>query len=240
MNVAPSNDWAQVKLWNGEFLPNYFISPDGNIFHINGDTILPKKIGPAETCYLVYMHGMRFDARKVMWRAFTQEKPMYSQEHYRVHIVEKTRKDLLAFNNLGFTIESSTFNQWTKEDENWPWKRSSKGNVPIHLRAKREKKAVRKEKEQRKQTSVKSKKTSHAKKATPPKKASPAKKTTPAKKAKDLKQNAAVQRKKVKLMSERKFEALRFKKRMNITITEKEREIYEEQRVLRDLKKFLG
>ena len=164
MNVAPSNDWAQVKLWNGEFLPNYFISPDGNIFHINGDTILPKKIGPAETCYLVYMHGMRFDARKVMWRAFTQEEPMYSQEHYRVHIVDKTRKDLLAFNNLGFTMESSTFNQWTKEDENWPWKRSSKGNVPIHLRVKREKKAVRKQKVavrkqkvQRKQTSVKSK-----------------------------------------------------------------------------------
>ena len=106
---------------------------------------------------------MRFDARKVMWRAFTQEEPMYSQEHYRVHIVDKTRKDLLAFNNLGFTIESSTFNQWTKEDENWPWKRSSKGNVPIHLQVKREKKAVRKEKVERKQTSVKSKKTSHAK-----------------------------------------------------------------------------
>ena len=115
-------------------------------FHPTGDTILPKKIGPAETCYLVYMHGMRFDARKVMWRAFTQEEPMYSQEHYRVHFVDKTRKDLLAFNNLGFTIESSTFNQWTKEDENWPWKRSSKGNVPIHLRVKREKKAVRKQK----------------------------------------------------------------------------------------------
>ena len=68
----------------------------------------------------------------------------------------------------------------------------------------------------------------------------PNKAVTVLKKAKAVKQTAAKQRKKVKMMSEKKFQALKFKMRLNITISKKEREIYEEQRVLRDLKKFLG
>ena len=47
-------------------------------------------------------------------------------------------------------------------------------------------------------------------------------------------------KKKIKMMSEKKFKALQFKMILNITISKKEREIYHEQRVLRNLKKFLG
>ena len=41
-------------------------------------------------------------------------------------------------------------------------------------------------------------------------------------------------------MSQEKFDKLRLKVRMNLTSTKKDREAYEEQRVLRKLKKFLG
>ena len=41
-------------------------------------------------------------------------------------------------------------------------------------------------------------------------------------------------------MSEKKFQAIKFKMRLNIKISKKEKEIYEEQRVLRNLKKFFG
>ena len=125
-----------MKLWNGDFLPNYFISLDGKIFNMKGDSVLPCKIGPASTCYMVSMHAMKFDARKVVWRSFTEQEPAYSQAHFKVHILDNTRTDLLAFNNLVMTMESSTFHQWSNENETWPWKRSSKGNVPKPLRVK--------------------------------------------------------------------------------------------------------
>ena len=69
----------------------------------------------------------------------------------------------------------------------------------------------------------------------------PATTTPPAvKKVTAVKRTAPIMKKKVRLMSEKKFEALRFKMRLNITITKKERDTYKEQCVLRKLKRFLG
>ena len=194
---------------------------------------------------MLHIQGMRLDARKLIWRAFTDENLEYSECHYNVHIISKTREDVLAFSNLELYIESSIFDKWTKEEVNWPWTRSKQGNVPKALKTKKQ--CVVSNRPQRKvqdraQRKVQAEMTE--KKRTPkviekvevpqptPNKA--------VKKTKEVKKAAATQRKHVKLMSEKKFQALRFKKRMNITISKKELEIYHEQRVLRDLKKFLG
>ena len=247
-NVVLSNEWTESKLWNGDILPNFFTSINGSIIHVNGETITPRSIGSAANCYTTNMHGMKFDARKVVWRAFTNEEPEYSESHYKVHIVNKTHS--LSFDNLSITIESSTFDQWTKEDETWPWKRSSKGNVPMHLRVRGEKKAarkqkvakaVRKPKVTRKHESVKTKgpETKPTRTRAQTSKVNNATKTSTSSFNKQSKAAAPI-KKRVKLMSQAKFDELTLKVRMNLTSTKKDREAYEEQRVLRKLKKFLG
>ena len=67
-----------------------------------------------------------------------------------------------------------------------------------------------------------------------------ASKSVPIKKTSTTAKKPAFKKKNVKMMSEKKFKALQFKMRLNITISQKEREIYQEQRVLRNLKNFLG
>ena len=62
---------------------------------------------------------------------------------------------------------------------------------------------------------------------------------TAVKKASRVKQTAPTKHK-VKMMPEKKFQELKFKMKLNLTITNEERLLYREQRVLRDLKKFLG
>jgi hypothetical protein len=61
-------------------------------------------------------------------------------------------------------------------------------------------------------------------------------------KATQLKATAPVFKKKnIKMMSENKFQALRFKvTTLSISSTKKEREMFKEQCVLRKLKRFLG
>ena len=237
-----SNEWTESKLWNGDILPNFFTSINGSIIHVNGETITPRSIGSAANCYTTNMHGMKFDARKVVWRAFTKEEPEYSESHYKVHILNKAHS--LSFDNLSITIESSTFDQWTKEDETWPWKRSSKGNVPMHLRVRGEKKAarkqkvakaVRKPKVTRKHESIKTKGPETKLTRTRAPRSNVTKTSTSS-----VKKQAAPIKKRVKLMSQAKFDELTLKVRMNLTSTKKDREAYEEQRVLRKLKKFLG
>ena len=253
MNVVLSNDWKQCKSWNGELLPNFFSSLDGSIIHVSEESIIPKKIGAQSTCYNVNMHGMRFDARKVVWRSFTNEEPEYSESHYRVHIVDKTKQHHLSINNLIISLESSTFDQWTKENEAWPWKRSSKGNVPKHLRVKTKKRIVKKQavktntdtakkrvpQQPKSQHTKRSKvnKTSETQTPTPTRSVAPSK-PSPRKQRATAQQFLA--KKKVKLMSETKFKQLQMQIKMNLTTTKKDRELYKEQRVLRDLKKFLG
>ena len=118
--LPPSHQWTKAKLWNGEVLPNYYCSIDGNIALIRGNTIQPRKTGSAANSYVLLIQGMRFDARKLIWRAFTDQNPQYSECHYNVHIISKTRGDLLAFSNLAVYIESSIFDKWTKEEVTWP------------------------------------------------------------------------------------------------------------------------
>ena len=136
--VPPPHIWTKAKLWNGDVLPNYYCSIDGKIALVRGDSIQPRKISAGSNCYMLHIQGMRLDARKLIWRAFTDENPEYSECHYNVHIISKTREDVLAFSNLELYIESSIFDKWTKEEVNWPWTRSKQGNVPKELKTKKQ------------------------------------------------------------------------------------------------------
>ena len=98
--LPPSHQWTKARLWNGEVLPNYYCSIDGNIALIRGNTIQPRKTGSAANCYMLHIQGMCFDAHKLIWQAFTDQNPQYSECHYNVHVISKTRGDLLAFSNL--------------------------------------------------------------------------------------------------------------------------------------------
>ena len=202
-----------------------------------GDSIHPRKISTGSNCYMLHIQGMRLDARKLIWRAFTDENPEYSECHYNVHIISKTREDVLAFSNLELYIESSIFDKWTKEEVNWPWTRSKQGNVPKALKTKKQRVASNRAQRKVQAEMTEKKRTPKVIEKVEVPQPTPNKAV---KKTKEVKKAAATQRKHVKLMSEKKFQALRFKKRMNITISKKELEIYHEQRVLRDLKKFLG
>ena len=166
------------------------------------------------------MHGMRFDARKTVWRSFTDKAPEYSESHYKIHVLDKNRP--LCFNNLVVTLESSTFDQWTKKNEIWPWKRSSKGNVPKHLRDKTQKKTARKQ-------AVKP----------PPTKKTPAPKSEPPPTKKTAAPAKLAAKKYIKRMSEKAFQQLKQLVRMNLTISPKQREQYLEQKTLRKLNTWL-
>ena len=243
-NLVPF-ELKQIKLWHGELLPNHYCSFDGKIALIKEDKVILKKIGSKQTCYIVNMGGVQMDARKVIWRTFTDEDPEYSMEHYRVHIIDKTKADALSFDNLMMSMESSTFSQWTNEKQTWPWKRSSQGNVPKHLRVKtknKTKEAVNKAKPKRQQRNQAKVKT-----PVPPTPTSTASlhKNTPTSSVQSCKKRASpvkqvLAKKKVRLMSQTKFDELRLKVQMNLTCTKKERETFAEQRVLRKLKRFLG
>ena len=225
MNVLLTDGCVQAKMWNGNLIPNYFTSIHGEISLFKHNTVLKSNIGSASTCYVVHMHGMKSDARKVVWRSFTDETPEYSESHYKVHIIDKTRKDPLSFDNLLVTVESSTFDQWTKENESWPWKRSSKGNVPKQLRDKTKKKNTRKE-------AAKTKKAQTPTASLISLVPRPSKKTAaPAK---------IPEKKYIKRISEKEFQQLRHLVKMNLTISPKQRQLYLEQRTLRRLHAYLG
>ena len=73
---------------------------------------------------------MKFDARKIVWRAFTNTAPSYSSEHYKIHLIDEKKKDKFRFDNLRVTLVSSIFEQWSTENEKWPWTRAKRGLLP--------------------------------------------------------------------------------------------------------------
>ena len=125
----------------------------------------------------------------------------------------------MSFDKFKVTLISSIFEQWSTEDEIWPWTRSKKGVVPKEQRA--EKKA----------SSSKTGKKAAAKQ-TSSKPPSPCKIVAPAK--------PVIKKKYVKKMSEKKFQELKHLVKMNLTITRKDYELYREQKTLRKLNPYLG
>ena len=213
-------DWTYNKFWNRELMYNSISSFDGNIASVieTGD-IEMKQISAKAACYSVNIAGVKYDARKLIWRAFTDTEPVYSSEHYKIHVIFENKPNKLSFDNLKVTLISSIFEQWSTEDEIWPWTRSKKGVVPKEQRA--EKKA----------SSSKTGKKAAAKQ-TSSKPPSPCKIVAPAK--------PVIKKKYVKKMSEKKFQELKHLVKMNLTITRKDYELYLEQKTLRRLNPFLG
>ena len=66
-----------------------------------------KNISPKTAGYYININGVRFDARKLVWRAFTDTKPAYSSEHYKIHIIDDARNDKFSFDNLDVAVVSS-------------------------------------------------------------------------------------------------------------------------------------
>ena len=202
-----TGDCTFNRFWDGEFIANSISFLDGRIASIDGSgNVEVKKIAPKEASYAVNISGMKFDARKIVWRAFTNTTPTYSSEHYKIHMIDETKKDKFRFDNLRVTLVSSIFEQWSTEDEKWPWTRSKRGVLP---------KTEKKERTQRKRKAQTQDKT-----AAPRKKAAPTLKTN------------------IKKMSEKKYMKLESKMKLNVTVSKEERQLYDEQRVLRKLARF--
>ena len=172
-------------------------------------------------------------------RSSAPDKYVYSDEHYRIEF-KNSNVDYPCFvDNLiiheGFCMN---FELFLNEKIEWKWRclkpdekknKKSKQTKKTHSRSR----ATPTKKQPRR--SVK-----QAAPNPPPSLAIASKSVPPIKKTSTTAKKPAFKKKNVKMMSEKKFKALRFKMRLNITISQKEREIYQEQRVLRNLKKFLG
>ena len=129
--LPTTGNWTYNKFWNGQIVPNSISSFDGNIASIDKSGHLQmKNISPKTAGYYININGVRFDARKLVWRAFTDTEPAYSSEHYKIHIIDDARDEKFSFDNLHVAVVSSIFNQWSKEDEEWPWTRAKKGVLP--------------------------------------------------------------------------------------------------------------
>ena len=122
--------WTFNKFWDGQLMPNTISSIDGNVASIVGFDLVMNKIAPKVSCYSVNIFGVKYDARKLIWRAFAETEPMYSSEHYKIQLIDENKSNKLSFNNLRLTLVSSIFEQWAKENETWPWTRSKKGTLP--------------------------------------------------------------------------------------------------------------
>ena len=163
------------------------------------------------------------------------------------------RNDSLSFSNLKVLVEGYIFDQWLKEDEEWPWK-SPKGKLPRNMREKTaEKKRTRKarvktnEARGKKQTDGRKKLTRQQRKCINAKKAviqSPAieahKPCPPARKQNATRAKLSSVKKNIKKLSEKKYQLLKQRVKMNITVSLKEREHYLEQKTLRKLHAYLG
>jgi hypothetical protein len=77
--IPSSSDWKQLKLWNGELLPKYYCSFAGQIAFIKDDKMSYFKIGSPNTCFSVKIMGLKHDARKVVWRTFTDRATVQSR-----------------------------------------------------------------------------------------------------------------------------------------------------------------
>jgi hypothetical protein len=167
-------------------------------------------------------------------------KYIYSDEHYRIDFKDATLEYPCFVENLivheGFSIY---FEWFMNESVEWKWR--SLNPDQKHTKKPKQKATKKSQAKPSKQQPKRSKATRSASISKP--EIVPSKQRLQVQKAEVTAVKKAARpiiKKKVKLMSEKKFKALEFKMQLHITISKKEREIYNEQRVLRRLKRFLG
>ena len=167
----------------------------------------------------------------------------FSDEHYRIEFKDATLEYPCTVENIvvheGYSINFEWFMQ---EKTVWKWRslkpeqkqskknKNSRKKQPRKLKPNNARKPTNKQKKHMKQTNARLSKEAEDVKQTACKKT----------RSVQVKKAAPTVNKKMKLMSVNKFKALEFKMRLNITTTEKERDTYKEQCVLRKLKRFLG
>ena len=247
---SSTSAWTLNKFWDGQVIPNSISSIDGKIASINDfGAITLKSISSKVACYSVNICGMKFDARKLIWRTFTNTNPCYSSERYKIRVIDENRSDHLSYDNLEMTLVSSIFQQWSTENEKWPWTRSKKGLLPREKKERKARNSVSGKSSSKSAQMKKQVKTySSAKKTATPAKTVVKKNTrrmkeqveTPSSAKKTAAPAKALVKKNIRRMSENKFQRLKKLVEMNLTISPKEREIFLEQKTLRRLKAFLG
>ena len=256
--------WMHMVVNGNNILGNYYISSSGFPAYYEAKENTYYRVNFLNTIkqsFLLRINGTSLDLRYIMMRSAAPSKYTYSDEHYRIEFKNQSLEYPCSIDNLivheGFSLN---FEWFMNEAVEWKW-RCLKPELK-QTKNKNKNSRVKKAASTAPQTKNRVKRAastaptpfpvniqSKSKKQTAPakkvKKASartnPATTTPPAvKKVTAVKRTAPIMKKKVRLMSEKKFEALRFKMRLNITITKKERDAYKEQCVLRKLKRFLG
>ena len=71
-SLPNTSDWTYNKFWDGRVMNNLNSSFDGTIASIVGaGDIKMKQISAKKACYSVNITGVKYDACKLTWRAFT-------------------------------------------------------------------------------------------------------------------------------------------------------------------------
>ena len=214
-------------------IPAYYDSKEDAYYRVNFTNSVKQS-------FLLRINGSSLDLRYVLMRSAEPMKYIYSDEHYRIDFKDATLEYPCFVENLivheGFSIY---FEWFMNESVEWKWR--SLNPDQKHTKKPKQKATKKSQAKPSKQQPKRSKATRSASISTP--EIVPSKQRLQVQKAEVTAVKKAARpiiKKKVKLMSEKKFKALEFKMQLHITISKKEREIYNEQRVLRRLKRFLG
>ena len=241
--------WMDMVGNGNNILGNYKISSTGIPAYYDAKAkayLRVTFINSIKNSFLIRINGSSLDLRYVLMRSASPSKYPHSDEHYRIEFKNSAIEYPCFLDNLivheGFCIN---FEWFLNEGVEWKWKclkpeqKQSKKKVikskPVKKQAKQTKSVTTRRSKQEKTNKPSPKLVTVA--------SSPTQVSmTATNKATQLKATAPVFKKKnIKMMSENKFQALRFKvTTLSISSTKKEREMFKEQCVLRKLKRFLG
>ena len=219
-------------------IPAYYDDKQDCYFRINCSNSIKQS-------YLLRINGTSFDMRYVLMRSSAPDKYPYSNEHYRIEFKNSAIEYPCFVDNLivheGFSLN---FEWFLNESVEWKWRslkpEDKKNKKKIIKRKQTSTKQVKKTRKPTSRRSKQVKKQEPARKAMSSSSSFTAVPVTAVKKSARTKVAPVLVKKNIKMMSEKKFKALRFRMRLHIEISSKEREMYEEQKMLRRLKRFIG
>ena len=216
-------------------IPAYYDSKEGVYLRVNFTNSIKQS-------FLLRINATCLDLRYVLMRSSEPTKYPYSDEHYRIEFKNPSLQFPCSLDNMivheGFLMN---FEWYLYEAVEWKWRcmKPEQKQKKKQSGKQRNSKAGKKPKRGQPKRSKLNKATSTPPTPTP-KPSHVQSKPTPVCKKQVKAPKLSAAKKKVRLMSQTKFDELILKVQMNLTCTKKERETYAEQRVLRKLKRFLG
>ena len=214
-------------------IPAYYVKADDAHYRVNCSNSI-------KSSFLFRINGTSFDLRYVLMRSAAPTKYSFSDEHYRIEFKDATLEYPCTVDNIIVHEGFSMYFEWfLNESVEWKWRSLKPEQKQSKKKQCKQSSKKQSSRTQPKHTSAREKrqKTSVTSRKTNPKVSSVA--VAAVNKSLQVKTAAPAQMKKtIKLMSTTKFEELKFKMRLNVTTTKQERQMYQEQCVLRKLKKF--